>query len=77
MIMREGMTVVLFGAVIGIVLAAAGTGVIRHLLYGSSSGDLRIYAPAALLLAGIGLLACWIPARRAASLDPLAALREE
>jgi hypothetical protein len=45
--------------------------------YGSSSGDFRIYAAAALLLAAIGLFACWIPARRAASLDPLTALREE
>ena len=77
MVMREGMTVVLFGAVIGIVLAAAGTGVIRHLLYGSGSGDFQMYGAAALFLAGIGLFACWIPARRAASLDPVTALREE
>lgn len=77
MVLCEGMTVVLFGTGIGIVLTPAATGVIRHLLYGPGSGDFRAYIAAALLLAGIGLFACWLPARRAASLDPVTALREE
>jgi hypothetical protein len=76
MVMREGMTVVVSGAVIGIALAAAGSGLIRHLLYGSES-DVGVYGAAALLVVVIGLLACWIPARRAASVDPITALREE
>lgn len=77
MVMLEGLTVVLFGTAGGVILAAAGSLVIRHLLYGSDSDDFRVYEAAAALLACIGVFACWIPARRAALLDPLTAIREE
>lgn len=77
MVMQEGMLVVLIGLLTGIVLALTGAGLTRHLLYGSSSSDFQVYVDAALTVALIGLVACWIPAHRAASLDPLIALREE
>lgn len=77
MVMREGMAVILFGVAIGVAPAVASTRVIRHLLYGSGAGDARIYAIAALIVVCAGLLACWVPARRAASVDPVIALREE
>ncbi len=77
MIVREGMTVILRGATAGLGLAVAGTSVVRHLLYGSARLDALFYAAAASLIVCMGLLACSIPARRAASLDPITALRDE
>jgi len=77
LILREGMTVILAGVVAGLVLAAAGTRLVRHLLYGSASADGVFYAAGALLVACVSLLACWIPARRAAGVEPVVALRDE
>lgn len=77
MILREGMTVTLVGVMAGLVLAAGGTQLVRHLLYGSASADGVFYAGGGLLVAGVSLLACWIPARRAAGVEPVVALRDE
>jgi len=77
MVIREGMTVIAIGAATGMGLAIAATGVIRHLLYGSGAADAQVYAGAALVVAFAGILACWVPARRAASVEPVIALREE
>ena len=77
MVIREGMTVIVAGVTGGLGLAIAATGLIRHLLYGAGDGDMQVYASAVLVLICVGLLACWIPARRAASVEPLIALREE
>jgi predicted permease len=77
MVIREGMTVVLVGLVIGVGLAIAATRMVRHLLYGSGASDAQTYAVAALVVACVGLVACWVPARRAASVEPIAALREQ
>jgi len=77
MVIREGMTVILVGVATGVGLALAATRVVRHLLYGSGAADALIYAAAGLLLAGVGILACWVPARRAASVEPIVALRHE
>jgi putative ABC transport system permease protein len=77
MVIREGMAVIFTGVAIGIVLALVAARLLWHLLYGSGAGDASLYAAAAAVLACIGLLACWVPARRAASIEPLIALREE
>jgi ABC-type antimicrobial peptide transport system permease subunit len=77
MVIREGMLVILAGAAIGLGLALVGTRVVRHLLYGSTRADAPIYAAAALVVFFVGALACSIPARRAASVEPVTALREE
>jgi len=61
------MTVVLFGAIAGLGLAAAGAHLVTHLLYGSASADWLFYAAAALLVSLVGFVASWMPARRAAS----------
>jgi len=66
MILRQGMAVCGAGAAVGLMLAAGSTGLVNHLLYGPPAADLRLYAAAGLLVAGVGLLACWFPARRAA-----------
>jgi len=47
------------------------------LLIGTSPTDPLTYAAVAILLAGVTLLACWIPGRRALRVDPLVALRHE
>jgi ABC-type antimicrobial peptide transport system permease subunit len=77
MVSREGMTVIFVGVAIGVGLAMAATGMVRHLLYGSGTADAQVYSAAALVVACISFLACWVPARRAASVEPVNALREE
>jgi predicted permease len=77
MVIREGMTVVFIGVAFGVLGAIAGTRVVRHLLYGSGASDPQVYTAAVLVVAVVGLVACFVPARRAASVEPLVALREE
>jgi ABC-type antimicrobial peptide transport system permease subunit len=77
MIIRDGMTIVVSSLIIGMVLAFAASRFLRHLLVGSGTADPPIYVLAALLVATVALLACWVPARRAAAVEPVAALREE
>jgi len=50
---------------------------IRHLLLESAAGDGLFYFVAGLILACTGMIACWVPARRAASVEPLIALRQD
>jgi ABC-type antimicrobial peptide transport system permease subunit len=77
MVIREGMTVIAVGIAAGLGLAIGGAGLIRHLLYGSGDADVVTYGAAVSVMALAGLVACWVPARRAASGEPLRALREE
>jgi len=54
-----------------------GSRLIASLLYQVSAFDILIYLATLLILAAVALLACWIPARRAAKVDPMIALRAE
>src|SRR5262249_48775422 len=63
------------GAAAGLALAVAATGLVRHMLYGSAGADWMSYAIAAVLVSMVGLLASLTPARRAAAVEPLVALR--
>ena len=74
-IVREAAVVVLVGAAAGVLLAMAATRAVTHLLYGSASADWIVYAFAAALVLVVALLASVTPARRAASVEPLVALR--
>jgi ABC-type antimicrobial peptide transport system permease subunit len=77
MLLREGMAAVCVGAAFGLPLSIAGSSLVRQLLHGSAANDSRVYTGATLMIAAIGLLASYVPARRAALLDPATALREE
>lgn len=77
MFLREGMLMVLPSIPAGVGLAFAGTKIVSHLVLQSTTGDALFYVAAGLLTTCVGLLACWIPARRAAKVEPMTALREE
>jgi ABC-type antimicrobial peptide transport system permease subunit len=76
-VLGEALRTSVTGVVVGLVLAAATTRFIRTMLFGVSSVDPRVYAVAAALLIASALLASYLPARRAASVDPLVSLRHE
>ena len=77
LVMRQGMTLVAIGIVIGLAGAFGASRVIRGVLYGGGENDLLTFVVVPLVLAAVAMLAIWIPARRAAALDPLVALRQE
>jgi predicted permease len=65
------------GAVLGIPLSWAAVRIIRHYLYGISPHDLFTFAGATVVLIAVAVLAAWLPARRAARVDPMVALRTD
>jgi putative ABC transport system permease protein len=77
MVLRQSMTLVVVGIVIGFLVALAGTRVMGTLLYGVGANDLSIYAVVIALLGAAAMLASYIPARRAMKVDPMVALRYE
>ncbi|HWF84460.1 MAG TPA: FtsX-like permease family protein [Vicinamibacterales bacterium] len=77
MIVRQGGLVALAGVAVGLVVALVGSRVIESLLYGVSPRDPGVFASMTVLLISVALVACWLPARRAARLSPLEALRAE
>jgi ABC-type antimicrobial peptide transport system permease subunit len=77
LVLREAGTLLAVGLAIGVVLAIGAAGFARSLLFGLQPSDPVTIAVAALALASVAIAASALPARRAASLDPVAALREE
>ena len=77
MILRQSMIIVGIGLTIGLFGAFALTRWMGSLLYGVSAHDLSIHGLVLVLLGGAGLIASYIPARRAMAVDPMVALRYE
>jgi putative ABC transport system permease protein len=76
-VLRGGMTLVSIGVAAGLAGALWVTGLLRTLLFGVSSHDPVIYATVVFVVLGVGLLANFVPARRAARVDPIRALHFE
>jgi putative ABC transport system permease protein len=76
MILRRGMTLTLVGVTAGVAGAFALMHLIARMLYGVASYDPPTFLSISALLIFVSLLACYLPARRAAKVDPMIALRE-
>ena len=77
MVMREGLLLTGIGLAIGVPLSVGLAAVLAGMLYGVSGSTGFVMAAASLVLALVGAAACYVPARRAATIDPLQALRYE
>jgi predicted permease len=77
LVLKQGMLLALTGAAVGVLVALPVAHLASSLLYGVSATDPLTYGSITLLLVGVALLACYLPARRATRIDPLVALRVE
>ena len=77
LIVRQGMTLVAVGVVVGLATAFALTRLMQSLLFEVNAADPATFALVVVALAAVAAIACWIPARRAAKVDPMIALRCE
>ncbi|PYK99107.1 MAG: hypothetical protein DME19_09870, partial [Verrucomicrobia bacterium] len=77
LILGQGLVLVAVGGVIGIITALATGRVLRVYLFGVSSTDSLTFVAVGLLISAVALFACWLPARKAARVNPMEALRCE
>jgi predicted permease len=77
MVLRDGMRLAAAGSIVGLLLAAAAAQVLTSFLFGVAPIDPVAFAGAASLFAAVGLVACYVPARRATRVDPAITLRAE
>jgi predicted permease len=77
LILRQGMELTALGIALGLAVSFAATRVLSGLLYGIKPADPLTFISVSLFLAIVALLSCYLPARRAATIDPMKALRAE
>jgi len=77
LLMREGTALVTVGALVGLALGILSAQVLRGLLYGVGAGDPIVFLAAPAVLVGVGVLAAFLPARRAGKVDPASVMRAE
>ena len=77
LVVGQGARVLLAGVVVGLAVAAASTRALRSLLFGVGALDPVTFAGVAGAMVLVGLLAAWLPARRASRVDPMESLRGE
>jgi ABC-type antimicrobial peptide transport system permease subunit len=77
MILSEGGVLLMFGLVIGVAGAVFATRLMQGLLFGVAPGDPVTLLSVAIGMAVVGVVACWLPALRAAGIDPAVAIRRQ
>jgi putative ABC transport system permease protein len=77
LVMKRGLWQIASGLVLGLAAALPVAHLMASLPFGAAQSDVPIFLVVALCLASVGVFACWLPARRAASLDPVKAIRDE
>ena len=77
MIRCIGLAIALIGLALGLFASLALTRLIKDFLFNVSATDPLTFIVVSLVLTGVALIACWVPARRAAQTDPMVALRYE
>jgi len=77
MVIRQGIRLAAIGIVVGLASALVVSRILASVLFGVSGADSLIYAGVSILLILVALAACYVPARRAAAVDPMIALRYE
>jgi putative ABC transport system permease protein len=77
LVVGEGLALAVLAVALGLVAAWGATRAMTSLLYGVSAADGTTYASVALMLLLVALIACYLPARRAARMDPVSAIRSE
>ena len=77
LVLGQGALLVAAGVTLGLPAAAVSSRLLEGFLFGVTPGDSLTFVTAPLVLVAVALVACWLPARRAARIDPLETLRRE
>ena len=77
LVVRQGAGLVAAGTLLGLLASAGSVRLLDSFVFGVATEDPLTFVAAPLVLAGVALLACWLPGRRAARINPMDALRVE